>query len=104
MEVVIQFYLTTRIDASNWPLVLPYLQESLNNIRNQSTGVSSNKILYGFNMRDPLDILTKLSAEDFSRLRQLKRDQVEESLAFANAMVKERYNHSHKTLDLSVES
>ena len=104
VEVAMRFYLTTRIDASDWPLMLPYLQGSLNNAKNQSTGVSPNEILYGFNVRDPLGVLTELPAEDFSRLRQLKRDEAEESLAFANAMAKERYDHSHKALDLPVGS
>ena len=104
VEVAMRFYLTTRIDASDWPLMLPYLQGSLNNAKNQSTGVSPNEVLYGFNVRDPLGMinLAELPAEDFSRLRQLKRDQAEESLAFANAMAKERYDHSHKPLDLPV--
>ena len=100
IEVAMRFYLTTRVDASDWPLMLPYLQGSVNNSSNQSTSVSPNEILYGFKVRDTLSTLAELPAEDYNRLRQLKRDQAEEALAFANAMAKERYDRSHKPLDL----
>lgn len=60
--------------------------------------MSPNEILYGFNVRDTLGLLTELPKKHFSRLRQLKRDQAEESLAFANVMAKAYYNKSHKPL------
>ena len=66
------FCLITRIDASDWLLVLPSLQYSLVNAKNNSAGVSPNKVLYGFSVRDPLQILRKLPVGLFSRLRQEK--------------------------------
>ena len=72
--------------------MLPYLQGSLNNSKNQLTGVSPNEILYGFNVRDTLGLLTELPQEHYSRLRQLKRDQAEDSLAFTNVIAKAYYD------------
>ena len=94
-------YFVTANPTLDWTLVLPYLQGSLNNTKNQSTRVSPNEILYGFNVRDSLGLLSELPPEDFSRLRQLKREQAEDSLAFANIMAKAYYDKSHKPLKLS---
>ena len=64
-----------------------------------------NEILYGFNVRDTLGLLTlELSSEDFSRLRQLKREAIEDSIVFANIMIKAYYDGFHKNLSVSRES
>ena len=104
VEIAMRFYVTshTNIDAVDWTLVLPYLQGYLNNSKNQSTGVSPNEIIYGFNVRDTLSMLADLPAEDFTKLRQLKRDRAEESIAFANAFAKTRYDSKHQAVTLSV--
>ena len=103
VEIAIRFFVTSHvhIDAVDWTLVLPYLQGYLNNSKNQSTGVSPNEILYGFNVRDTLAMLSDLPAEDFTKLRQLKRDQAEESIAFANAFTKARYDSKHQAVTLA---
>ena len=77
---------------------------NLNNFKNQSTEVSSNKILYEFNVRDTLELLIELSKKDFNRLRQLKREQVEEFIAFVNIMIKIYYDESHMSISLLKES
>ena len=100
VEIAIRYFVTSSRD-SEWTLVLPYLQGSLNNSKNRSTGVSPNEILYGFNVRDTLGLLTELPPEQYSRLRQLKRDQAEDSLAFSNAMAKAYYDQKHQPLDLA---
>lgn len=104
VEIAIRYYVTSHsnIDAVDWTLVLPYLQGYLNNSKNQATGVSPNEILYGFNVRDTLSMLSDLPAEDFTKLRQLKRDQAEESIAFANAFTKARYDNKHQPVALAV--
>ena len=100
VEIALRYFVTSNPD-DDWTLVLPYLQGSLNNSKNQSTGVSPNEILYGFNVRDTLGLLTlELPPEDFSRLRQLKREAAEDSIAFANIMAKAYYDGSHKNLSV----
>ena len=99
VEIAIRYFVTAN-RGEDWTTVLPYLQGSLNNSKNQSTGVSPNEILYGFNVRDTLGMLTELPPEQFSKLRQLKRDQAEDSLAFSNATAKAYYDKSHTSIDL----
>ncbi len=100
VEIAMRYFVTAN-PTLDWTDVLPYLQGCLNNSKNQSTGVSPNEVLYGFNVRDSLGLLSELPPEDFSRLRQLKRDQAEESLAFANVMAKAYFDKSHKPLKLA---
>ena len=104
VEIAMSYYVTSHaeIDTADWTLVLPYLQSYLNNSKNQSTGVSSNEILYGFHVRDTLSSLLDLPAEDFTKLRQLKRDQAEESIAFANVFAKTRYDAKHQAVSVAV--
>ena len=102
VEIAIRYYVTANPGSNgDWILLLPYLQGCLNNSKNQSTGVSPNEILYGFNVRDAFGFLSDLPPEHFNRLRLLKREQAEESLAFANAMAKAYYDKSHKPLNLA---
>lgn len=101
VEIALRYFITAN-PGEDWTLVLPYLQGSLNNSKNQSTGMSPNEILYGFNVRDTLGMLslTEMPQEDFSRLRQMKREQAEDAIAFANVMAKAYYDSSHKPLNL----
>ena len=66
--------------------------------------MSSNEVLYDFNVRDVFDFLFDLSSEHFNRLRLLKREQIEEFLTFANAMIKAYYDKSYKSLNLVKKS
>lgn len=100
IEIALRYFITAN-PGIDWTLVLPYLVGSLNNSKNQSTGVSPNEILYGFNVRDTLGMLAELPQEDFSRLRQMKREQAEDCIAFANVMAKAYYDNAHKALDVS---
>ena len=98
VEVALRFYLTTATD--DWTAISSYLQGILNDAKNQSTGVSPNEVLDGFSVQDTMHVLSEMHPEDFTRLRQLKRDQAEESLAFAKAMAKHNYDRSHKAIEL----
>lgn len=101
VEIALRYFITAN-PGVDWTLVLPYLQGSLNNSKNQSTGLSPNEILYGFNVRDTLGMLSHadLPPEDFSRLRQMKREQAEDALAFANILAKSYYDSSHKPINI----
>ena len=67
-----------------------------------TTGCAPNEIAYGFRVNDSLAMLKNLPAENYNRLRQVKRKTAEETMAFANAMRKLRYNASHTDLQLTV--
>ena len=99
VEIAIRFYAFTHPE-DNWTNVLSYLQGSLNNSKNQSTGSSPNQILYGFNVRDSLGLLTELPIEDRNRVRDIKRAEAEDSVAFANAMAKARYDDTHTRINI----
>ena len=49
--------------------MLSYIQENLNNFKNQFIEMAFNELFYNFNIRDILELLTKLSQKDFFRLR-----------------------------------
>lgn len=105
VEIAIRFYVTAHgMQGSDWPLVLPYLQGSLNNSKNSSIDSAPNEIIYGFKVRDTLGMLADLPSEHFDRLRLMKREQAEDSMAFANAAAKARYDRRHKPITLAVGS
>lgn len=101
-EIALRYFITVNFEV-DWTLVLLYLQNSLNNFKNQFTEVSLNEILYEFNVRDTLDLLSlfELLQKDFNRLR---REQTEDIIAFANIMVKTYYDSSYKSLSVLKES
>ena len=47
-----------------------------------------------------LNLLEDLPAEDYERLRQIKRDAADEAIAFANTISKLRYNKKYTALNL----
>ena len=63
-----------------------------------------NEIFYEFNVRDTLELLIELSKKDFNRLRQLKREQVEEFIVFINIIIKIYYDESYMLISLLKES
>ena len=82
-------------------MLLLYLQNYLNNFKNQFIKISLNEILYNFNIRDIFDFLSDLPSKHFNHLRQLKREQIEKSLTFINVIIKAYYDKSHKSLNLA---
>ena len=103
VEIVMRFHVTEHLEQ-DWSMVLPYLQGGMNNSKNQSTGVSLNEIVYGARVNDSLSLLHDIPPEDYIRLRQIHRESAEDSLAFANAISKARYDSKHKAIDIQVGS
>lgn len=85
-------------------MVLPYLQGSLNNSKNASTGYAPNELAYGFCTNDTLDTLspTDLPAEDYTQLRQIYCEDAEQAIAFANATTKSYYDMKHRSVTMNV--
>ncbi len=90
VEIAIRFFVTANPDE-DWTVILPYLQGSLNNSKNQSSGMAPIEILYGSLARDTLNLLHTLDVprEGFSHLRLMKREEAEDAMAFANAAIQE---------------
>ncbi len=100
VEIALRYFLT-KYPNKAYTTVLPYLQGSLNNSRNTSTGYAPNELAYGFRTNDTLDTLkTDLPPEDYNRIRQMYREEAEDSIAFANATSKSYYDAKHTPLTI----
>ena len=98
VEIAMRFHLTSHPDKWNeWHLILPYIQATLNNSPS-STGFAPNELCYGFKVNNTMDMLSDLPAEDFSKLRLAMREEAEDSMAFATAMMKVRYDSKHRQI------
>jgi hypothetical protein len=83
VEIALRFSLSA--GEEDWVAVLPYLQGSLNNAV-RSTGFAPNDLVYGFRVREGLDLLAKSNPDvhDLDRLRSVKRQEAADAMAFAN--------------------
>ena len=100
VEVALRYHLITNPN-DEWTNLLPFIQATLNNSTNSSIGMAPNEAVYGFRTRDTLSLLCDLPAEDFSRLRQIRRKEAEEALAFANASAKSYYDRKHQPIQFA---
>ena len=101
LEIALRFWLSNP-ENKDWIEALPYLTASNNNSANASTGFALNELSYGFRVNDTLGLLEDLPAEDYSRLRQIKRESAEEAMAFANVMHKLRYDANHAAANIKI--
>lgn len=72
----------------------------MNNSRNVSTDLSSNKVIYDFNSTDNLSLLSDLLTEDFDRLRKIFRDKAKKFIVWVNVIAKTYYDSKHFTIEL----
>jgi len=57
VEIVLRYFLLT-VDRNKWPVVLPQLSAALNNsTKYSSTRLALIEVLYGFKIKEPLDLL-----------------------------------------------
>jgi hypothetical protein len=103
VEIALRFFLST--GEQDWVGILPYLQGSLNNAVHAS-GFAPNELVYGFKVRDGLDLLVNsdVDVQDLDRLRMVKRIEADDAMAFANIAIKSRYDKLHKRLRLKAGS
>lgn len=101
VEIALRYFLTSH-PTKEWNSVLPFLQGGMNNSVNVSSGLSPNEVTIGFRVANPLGLLTEMPPADYAKLRGIKRDEAEESIAFANASAKARYDSKHKPLSFEV--
>ena len=105
IEIIIRFFVTTNSDE-DWIIVLFYLQDTTNNFKNQLTKVALNEILYDQTVKDTVDLLhtLDLSFKNYMWLRQMKRDEVDSIMIFANVVMKVRYDKSHKLITIKLDN
>ena len=83
--------------------MLSFIQIENNNVVHVTTEYVSNEFVYEFKVNDTLSMLTNLSFENYSQLRQIKRKNVEIAMTFVNVLSKVRYDAMHKTLKFKID-
>ena len=76
----------------------------MNNLVSSITRFAPNELVYRFRVRDTLRILSNLLVEDLNRLRLIKREEADNTIAFINAIAKTRYDSSHRAISLNARS
>ncbi len=104
IKIIIWFFIMMNSDE-DWIIVLSYLQDTTNNFKNQSTKVALNEILYDQTVKDTVDLLHtfNLSLKNYMWLRQMKRDEADSIMIFANVVTKVRYDKSHKLITIKLD-
>ena len=78
--------------------MLSYLQTKNNNVKQLSINFAFNELAYNFKINDSLDMLVDLFLQNYQRLRQIKKKNVEIIMIFANIINKVRYDQNHRTI------
>ena len=102
IEIALRFHVIAHFD-DEWIDVLSFLQIENNNVVHVIIENFSNELIYEFKINDTLNMLTNLSFENYSQLRQIKRDDVEVVMTFVNALNKARYDEVHRTMKLKID-
>ena len=86
-----------------WPEFLITLWASLNNSKNTSTDLFSNKVVYNFNVQKELDLLnSELKSTNIIQKWNQNHWEAENALTFANITAKIWYNTKHKVISFKV--
>ena len=82
-EIALRYYVSTHQD--DWPDHLPSIQAAINTSVSKSTGKTPFEVLYGFNPRHALDLVTedKTVADDWAELREAVRKDAIDSIVHA---------------------
>jgi len=93
-EIALRYYMARYPDgALEWKYVLPQLQFVLNNSINASTGKAPNDVCYGFLPREAPNLTAPSSTR--SEDHEVKRREAADSLSYAQAKMKLRYDAAH---------
>ena len=95
VEIAMRYHLTANAETE-WDQTLPFMQATINNSPSATTGAAPNEICYGFKVNNTVGMLSDLLPEDFNKLRLQRREEAEDSIAFASAMMKTRYDLVHQ--------
>ena len=100
MKIALRYYLFNNSDE-NWKVFAIRLRETLNNAKNAFTRLFSNKMTYEKSLKNALSLIELIKKNiDFAVQRIKNRKNAIESIAFANAKMKVRYDEIHQSLVL----
>ena len=74
-----------------------------NNSINTFTGQTSNKIIYRFNLTDFFNVITDNDAKKFEMKCKIHQQEVQDSITWANLVMKNHYDRCHISLLLNSE-
>ena len=102
IEIALRFHVTTHSN-DEWIEILSFFQIENNNVVHAIIGYFSNELVYEFKINDTLNMLADLFPENYSQLRQIKRENVEVVMTFVNVFSKVRYDEIHKTMKFKID-
>ena len=102
IEITLRFWLFDSKNT-NWLAILLYLTISHNNVTNVTIDFALNELIYDFRINDTLNMLKNLFAENYFRLRQIKRESAKKIMIFANVMHKRRYDEVHIDIQFKID-
>ena len=110
IEIVLRYVFMKNIER-DFIKFLPFIEATLNNSSNDTTGMSSHEILYGFRVLKPIDLLnnekTKLKIENDNFTTKLKNEKkifrmkIENAINFDQIAQKIKYDLRYKSLNFN---
>ena len=97
IEIILKFYVIAHL-KENWNEILLYLQTKSNNVKQLSIDFVFNELAYDFKINDTFDMLVDLFSQNYQRLRQIKRKNVEIVMTFVNVVNKIRYDQNYRAI------
>ena len=97
VEIALRHWLTANPNT-DFTGSLPYIQAYINDTMSSATGHTPNEVSYAFRVRDNLDLLSDIPAEDHKKLRLRYRETAEKSIAWANMISNMYYDKKHTSL------
>lgn len=101
MKLALEYFYTENSDH-DFHLILLFLQFTMNNSLNAFIDLFSNQIVYDFNFTNILNLLTKLSTKNITRLCKIFRSEAEKSMTWVNVIAKIYYDDKHSAIQLDV--
>ena len=100
VEIALRFFLAN--GGTDWPNFLPQLRSQLNNSVSSPTGLSPNQVIYGFRVREGLDLGQDTEpTSEFEKTRDVYRQEAADAIAWASEQMKARYDKGHLPLHLN---
>lgn len=107
-EIALRFYLAGMANNNEWLTMLPRLQAALNNSTSATTGKYPNEVVYGFRLREPVDLTTpssqtcRITDEILTITRNVARTDVKDAITYAAIVMKQQYNGQHQRKSFKV--
>ena len=102
-EISLRFLVTKLTNPVKWPTVIPCLVANINNSKSATTGKSPNELIYGFKLREGLNMSAHQSAHQFKKFAESLarfRNEAKEAIAFTMMSSKRIYDKKHSPLHL----